>query len=359
MRARIVALDHELLAMQTTREAALDPLQLGQVLTQRQLLSCAAAAAAAAAEVAAEAAVVKFDKDAKDADDQYVALIRHTVALQEAAKASFTADRVTFVADLTKGTQAAHAKAAEAKRFLDAAQKTHAHQTGAAQAEAGVALAKQQADVERQAAANRVHFEQQDVLRQQLATQTAQLNDQAAQLAMQQTALRPAALTPVAVLPTPMMPEAADSAEAMYSLRASLHQLAEQEMPVLVTWADLATAHLHWADTCKLVPFHVMEASLNGTDATNGPTADSVVPRRILELLRKQLDAVVIEWIKDNTAKAAVAEQKHGLSAWAQTVLSQAKRLQELKRSAAPSDEPPTSKAKLAEEPQPPAEVAA
>ena len=131
------------------------------------------------------------------------------------------------------------------------------------------------------------------------------------------------------------MPEGAGAAHAMYSLRASLLLLAEQDTPAAVTWEDLAAAHLHWTDTCKLVPFHVIEESVAGVDAACGPAKDQVVPRRVLELLRKQLDAIVVEWTTANATKVALAEQEHSHSTWAQTVLSQAKRMQELKRPAA------------------------
>ena len=75
------------------------------------------------------------------------------------------------------------------------------------------------------------------------------------------------------------------------------------------------------------------------------------------ELLRKQLDAVVAEWVRDNTAKAVKAEEQHALSVWAQTVLDQAKRVQDKKRPAQSSDGldgQASSKPKLDETPQAP-----
>ena len=122
--------------------------------------------------------------------------------------------------------------------------------------------------------------------------------------------------------------------------------LAEQDSPTLVTWANLASAHLHWPDVCRLVPHHVIDQSIKGIDPTAGPAPDAHVPRRVLELLRKQLDAIVAQWIRDNAAQAAVAEEMHSRSAWAQTVLDHAKRLQDLKRHTDSSDgqEPASSR---------------
>ena len=244
------------------------------------------------------------------------------------------------MANLKKGTDAAHAKAAEATRLLALAQSTQALQSGAAQQAAHLALAQRQAATAAQEATQNLHLQQQEELKRQLAETQAKLNAQVAELAKQQAAMRPSAssITPAAVLPVPSMPEGVDAANAMYSLRASLLLLAEQDTPALVSWGDLAAGHLHWPDICRLVPHHLIEESVAGIDPTAGPAADAHVPRRVLELLRKQLDEIVAEWMRDNAAKVAVAEEKHALSAWAQTVLDQAKRLQECKRPAASSD---------------------
>ena len=107
---------------------------------------------------------------------------------------------------------------------------------------------------------------------------------------------------------------------------------------MLVAWGDLASGHLHWTDVVKLMPFHLIEESVQGIDPSNGPEPDAPVPRRVLELLRKQLDTIVSLWTNDNAIQAAKAEEQHARSDWAQKVLDQAKRVQEHKRPAAGAD---------------------
>ena len=346
LRSRMALLDAKLLAAQSVREAALEPHQLGQVLTQRQQASSDATLAAKSAQDAADAAVKAFDLEARATDEDYSEHIRSLVAVQAAVQQKALADRADLVARLTKGTVAAHDLAAEAKRLLAQAQGTYAQQSGTAQAEAAAALARQQAAAQAQDATLQEHLRQQELLKQQLADTQAKLAAQQVEISKQQTAMRPSAIVPAAVLPEPSMPEGKDSATAMYSLRASLLLLAEQETPPLVSWGDLADGLLLWPDVCRLVPHHIIEQSVAGIDPTAGPAPDAHVPRRVLELLRKQLDAIVAQWIRENAAQAAVAEEMHSRSAWAQTVLDHAKRLQDLKRHADSSDaqEPASSK---------------
>ena len=342
LRVHIASLDAELLAAQTTREATLQPHQLGQVLTQRQQAASEAALAAKAAQETADAAVATFDKEARAHDEEYLEYIRTLVAAQAQVQQKAIADRVTLVERLTKGTAAAHAKAAESKRLLEHAQKTHANQSGAAQAEAAANLVRQTEAAQAQDATLQLHLQQQTQLKQQLAETEAKLASQQAELTRQQTAMRPslASLVPAAQLPAPMMPERKDAAEAMFSLRANLLLLAEQETPVIVTWGDLAAGHLHWPDATKLVPFHVIEESVKGIDASSGPLSDAPVPRRVLELLRKQLDTIVSLWTQDNASQVTKAEERHALSCWAQNVLDQAGRLRDHKRHAPESSQP-------------------
>ena len=340
LRRCIAQLDGELLALQASREAALDPHQLGQVLTHRQQAASEAALAAKSTQCAADAAVVAFDTDARAVSERYAESIRTLVAAQAAEQEKAVADREAMVLSLKKGTDAAHAKAKESLRLLEHAQSTQAHQSGAAQAAQAQALAQHQSTLLAQQNAQLLHQQQQEELRRQLAETQAKLDAQAAELARQQTSLRPTVMVPAAVLPEPTMPEGKDADNAMYSLRASLLLLAEQDTPTVVTWGDLAAGHLHWPDVCRLVPHHLIDQSSPGIDPSAGPAPDAPVPRRVLELLRKQLDAIVATWIRDNAAAAAVAEEKHSRSAWAQNVLDQAKRVQELKRHAEPSATP-------------------
>ena len=346
LQARIAQLDALLLSSQAVREAALEPHQLAQVLTQRQQQASEAAIAAQATKDAADSAVNAFDAERLAEDEAISEFIRGVVATQAASQQKAVAARADLVESLKKGVVAAHDKAAEAKRLLEHAQSTHNFKSGVAQAAAAEALAQQQAMTRAQEVIQQQHAKQQELLRQQLADSQTKLSAQAAELAKQSVALRPAALQPVTELPEPMMPEGKDAAEAMYSLRASLHQLAEQESPVLVAWGDLSAAHLHWADVCKLVPHHVIAQSAHGIDPALGPSQDDAVPSRVIALLRKQLDAIVAQWCRDNTSRTATAEALHSQSPWAQSVLDHALRIRERKRPADSSAETANSVSK-------------
>ena len=351
LRNRIAQLDAEFLAAQNAKEATLTPLQQGEVLTQRQKSSSDAAASAKEVQNAADAAVVAFDADARATKEHYLEHMRQLVAAQTVVEQKSVADRGALVTRLRKGTDVAHAKAADMKRLLSAAQSTQAQQSGAAQAAAQSLLEQQQAVAAAQLATQQQHLQQQEILKQQLAETQAKLNAQAAELTKQQAAVRPSAMQPAAVLPSPSMPEGKDAATAMYSLRASLLLLAEQDTPVVVSWGDLALGHLHWADVCRIVPHHVIDRSVKGIDAAAGPSPEAPVPRRVLELIRKQLDAIVSEWVRDNDTKVAVAQEKHSQSAWAQNVLDEAKRVQERKRPAESTAEAANTLAKICDAP--------
>ena len=101
---------------------------------------------------------------------------------------------------------------------------------------------------------------------------------------------------------------------------------------------------------------------MTGIDPSAGPAPDAPVPRRVLELLRKQLDTIVTIWASENAVQLAKAEEQLAKCQWAQNVLNEAKRLQELKRPTPGADsqtadvqirhqaavqEPPTSRPKL------------
>ena len=162
----------------------------------------------------------------------------------------------------------------------------------------------------------------------------------------------PAALVPAASLPTPQLPETLGAQLAMFNLRQALLLLAEQDIPTLVTWADLGRAHLSWADMCLLVPAHTIQESVVVADFTTGPPQEDAVPRRVLGLLRKQLDCIIAEFVAANSVTAAKAEQDQLHLVWTTAVMNQARRLQDRKR---PADGPAerATAAKPADDSQP------
>ena len=114
----------------------------------------------------------------------------------------------------------------------------------------------------------------------------------------------------------------------------------------MVTWENLASTGMTWDEAVKLVPPEVMEPSIPQLDHHIGPDPTDVVPRRVLELIRAQLDACTHEWYKASAQQSSLAEITAHTTAWAQGILDQAKRVQELKRPAEhqltpPADTPP------------------
>ena len=109
----------------------------------------------------------------------------------------------------------------------------------------------------------------------------------------------------------------------------------------MVTWANLASSSLNWDAALQLVPAEVMAQSIPDLDHVLGPDATDVVPRRILELIRAQLDACAAEWFKTSAVQASSAELTQQVHLWAQEVLDQAKRVQQLKRPAEHQLTPP------------------
>ena len=132
------------------------------------------------------------------------------------------------------------------------------------------------------------------------------------------------------------MPTSEGAAQALYVLRSALKTLAMQENQVLFTWADLAAAKLDWNDFCTLVPAAVTAESVQDLDHVQGPQLTDQIPRRTLECLRVQLDTIVTQWTAMNTEAAAKNELQTQASSFAATILDQAKRIQDKKRTAEP-----------------------
>jgi hypothetical protein len=138
------------------------------------------------------------------------------------------------------------------------------------------------------------------------------------------------------------MPDDPTLAQSLFNLRQSLLLLAQQDAVVMVTWANLASSGLTWDEAVKLVPPDVMASSMPDLDHLIGPETTDVVPRRVLELIRAQLDACAAEWVKVNAQQATMSEVSQQVTAWTQVVLDQAKRVQLHKRPAEQQLVPPT-----------------
>ena len=177
----------------------------------------------------------------------------------------------------------------------------------------------------------------------QQAAQNALLQQKLLEAQEQIAALQPPTASNVALqepvtLPPPALPASSEAQAALRSLGHSLRLLAQQEEAVTVTWGDLARAKMHWQDFLLLVPIQVAIGSLQVVKCGTGAAPDLAlaVPRKLLELLRSQLDAMEVQM----TVAQQDASQKQQLATeaqtWAASVLDQAKRIAERKRIPAP-----------------------
>ena len=397
LKARLDRVNRELEALLAKRQAGLEPHQLGQVLSKKQLQASEAAKAATDLEKAAQESLAALDKEAADLQAKYdghIELLRTAkVKAQENSAAERTALQTTLKVKLDEALE----HKALTQRLLDTAQAAHDAQTGAAATAAQASLLAQEEAQKRQLAAQQaaadahlgqqkaaadahleqlkqaaeLHQQQQDSLvaqqREAAALHTAQQGELQAKvaeqqrqvqhqqqllaeaqrkLAEQQQTLQPTALLPPAVLPDPQMPGCESAAQALYVLQLALKRLAMQESQVLFTWADLASAQLCWTDFCKLVPALVTAESVQDLDLVQGPRLTDQIPRRTLECLRVQLDTIMGQWTAQNAEAAARTDLQNQASAFAATILDQAKRIQDKKRHAEPLEK--SQPAKLA-----------
>ena len=339
--ARATELDLQITALLAKRQLAMEPHQIAAVLSQRQLELGQATKAAADLDVAANGRMATFDKQAHSINDGFIADVKAILAAQEAAKMGFVAEREALWVSLNAEIQTARDKVTSLQALVNAADTANLRHNTNAQSAAQVAA---QATADAAAAAAHQH----EALRLQLVAQQQSLADtkaaldvQAAALNAQQQVMQQAAIRPLAVLPPAALPADPDVALGLYRLRQSLLLLAQQESVVLVSWENLATSSLSWDECIKLVPAAVVAESISDLDHILGPDLTSAVPRRVLELIRAQLDALAAEWLKSNAEVAAKAELTEQVNAWTQSTLDQARRLQTRKRPDAPPDVSP------------------
>ena len=157
-----------------------------------------------------------------------------------------------------------------------------------------------------------------------------------------------ATLRDAAFLPPPTPPTSEEAAKALFALGQSLRLLAQQDEPVTVTWEDLSRAPLSWADCLQLIPIQTIAQSVPRCGTGRAPEPTSAVPRRVLELLRTQLDILAAQSTLSQVAAAHKSELEAQTTAWASSVLDQAKRIAERKRAPEAAAETLKSAAKVA-----------
>ena len=387
LKARLDRINRELEALLAKRQAELDPHQLGQVLSKKQLQASEAAKAATDVEKAAQASLAALDKEAAELEAKYDKHVQQILAAKLKAKEASATERAALQTQLKAKIDEARELKDSTQRLLDAAQAAHDLQTGASASAAQAAQLAQaaaqqtQLDTQNAAAAQHLnqqkaaaelhltqlakaaeehqkqqdllvaqqeeaaqrHLQQQRALKAQVAEQEKQVQEQQrllkeaqSKLAEQQQMTQPTALLPPAVLPVPDMPKSEQAAQSLYVLQSALKMLAMQETQVMFTWADLGAAKLCWGDFCKLVPVEVTAQSIPNLDPEHGPKEAEPVPRRTLECLRVQLDSIMTRWTAKDAEAAAKNELNTQANAFAATILDQAKRIQDKKRLAAP-----------------------
>jgi hypothetical protein len=184
--------------------------------------------------------------------------------------------------------------------------------------QAAKALAQEKV-INTQAAQNSILMQELAEMREQLAAQQPSRSSQSA-------------LLPPVVLQAPAMPTDPAAQQACLALCQSLRLLAQQEHIVAVTWADLTRAHMPWTDFIHLVPILEVAKTVKKVGTARAPEQHLEVPRRLLELLRTQLECIVAEMTSEQKAVKQKAQLESECRAWAETVIDQALRISERKR---------------------------
>ena len=348
-RGRVDEMDTQIKVLLNARQLELAPHQLGLVLSQRQHELSLAQKSATDIEAKNTGELDAFDKRIEEVALQFK---NQAAALETARVAADTAFKEERTALLEKGTnQIAEAQLAVkvASDAVTSVQSLHdskccapADVNGQEKAEAATPPA-----VDAGAAHNAAqiqHLKAKEALINTQAAQNAMLMKEMAEMKEQMASLQPpsapTALLPPVVLDTPEVPSDPAAQQACLALWQSLRLLAQQATPVPVAFADLARAHLPWADFLRLIPIKVAAAALDCPVGTGrGPQPHQEVPRRLLELLRTQLDSIVSQLSSEQKAVKEKTQLTAECNAWAATVIDQAKRISERKRPPAASAE--------------------
>ena len=371
LQRRATELEAEVSALLAKRQLAMAPHQLGVVLGQRQLSLSTAQQHFATRDAAAKVQVEAFDLKAKEIDAGFLQEIVRVTEAQKAQRDGFAAQRTTLCDQINAELLTAKEACLSAQKELQATEAAHATQSGTAKAtaEAAAVVAKTAADAAQQAAeaaaANQAlavtqaaddqarlrqeHADAQQRMREeataaqaalqsQLDAQKALIVQQEQLLATQQLSFQPSAFRPPVDLPAPTPPADGDTGMAWFRLRQFLLLIAQQDLPVTVSWADLEQFRLPWTVFLTLVPLEIAKEVMPGLSGI-GPDSTAAVPRRLLACLRDQMDTLAHVWLTEQAKASSRAEIIQEANAFAQKTLDEAKRIQERKRPAESSAE--------------------
>ena len=328
-------------ALLAKHQASLPPQQLEEILSQRRLELNAAVTAEAAATEATRTKLAAFDGHAYQVNNDYLKKVAALNNAHMAAQKALDAERVDLIAALQLEAAAAASAVTAIRAQIVAAQAlVQAAQPATAPAEAKPP--DPQAAVAAAAAAAAAA-----IADAAAAAKQAQIDDLQLQLdlAKQQLAA-PATAPPTPQARTlPSLPELQLTndkalAQTWYVVRAGLLLLDVQDTALDVHWQELFAAGLGWTLFCDLVPASEVAAVEPTTDTTSGPLPTAKIPRRILGLLRAQLDALASLWTVKHAKDATAAEVTTLANDFITKVREEAFRVQHRKR---PADTTPGS----------------
>ena len=368
-------LDKKILAITASRQMALAPHQLGQVIAQRQFEVADALRRKTDADEKAVSRLADFDKYVETVETDFKAKLKALTDAHQAATEGFVAERKSLVADheadITAAQQALDAANAQLLQAISAQTAQQAtRQAADTNAPAAAAQApapaqqpvatqqqqqqqlqqqqqQQQQQLQQQQAQQAAHDATLQQAQQQLTQQLQTIQAQAAQIAAQQqsitTASQPqpinlAALKPIAPLPSPVVPSDPAVAHSLQVVRSALALLDMQDVPLAPTWGELFSGSLTWPAFCALVPHEVVAEVDPKVSKEKGPNLTDVMPRRLVGCLKAQLNDLATQDAWKQAHNATIQQIQQDASSFAEQTLQQAKRIQDRKRTTPPTD---------------------
>ena len=338
LEAELANIDEKIRLHLQAREQALEPHQLEELLSQQRLELAAAVKTEAQATEASSTTLRTFDTRANKVNDECLKELEAMKQAHEATKAALIAEREALVTALTNDAAEATKRVANirakidsttalaraASRTVDLTGGTDVDMKTRAEKEATTAAA-QQAQVKRLT-------EQLEATKRELADTTAAAEAAKAAPAPTTTIQPPMrAHTP---LPTLELTNDEQLANSWHVVRAGLLLLDVQDTALDVRWQEIFGSGLSWENICNLVPADEIIQSDPQIDKTNGPVPESKIPRRVLGLLRAQLDALAALWTAKHAEDAATAEITSRAYDFISHVREEAFRVQNRKRPA-------------------------
>jgi hypothetical protein len=340
---RITEIDAQVKVLLEARQQELAPHQLGQFLALRQQELSQAQKVATDLENARSAALDAFDARVEVVTKQFVDQAAALEKAKTTVELGLKEERQTMIAEGNREIEAAQLAVSTAQEAVTSVQLAHSAKCCSPAAEVpaiDVAATHLVADAAAEHNAAQVqHLKVKEATINTQAAQNAMLMQQLAEAQEQLAALKlPKVVTaadlkdPINLVP-PQPPSTEEARNVLWVIGQSLRLFAQQDNPVPVTWADLTNAGLDWVSFQLLIPVAVVAKSVVGACGTGkAPDQTQVIPRKILELLRSQLDVLAAQNSVEQAAAAQTKELSSKVAEWTTSVIDQAKRISERKR---------------------------